>query len=70
MVTPGHNFPDALAAAAVAGRENAPILLVSPGFIPESTGVELARLRPERIVVLGGEIDRSLHLQLQDYLPH
>jgi putative cell wall-binding protein len=50
----GLNFPDALSASAVAGVNGGPILLVAPGFIPDAVGDELARLSPERIVILGG----------------
>jgi spore germination protein YaaH len=53
-VATGLNFPDALAGAAVAGSQGAPILLVAPGSIPAVTAAELARLQPGRIVVLGG----------------
>ncbi len=53
-VATGLNFPDALAGAAVAGSEDGPILLVSTDAIPASTATELTRLRPQRIVILGG----------------
>lgn len=51
-VTNGFNFPDALSAGAL----GAPILLVpndAAGAIPLETHVELQRLSPSRIVVLG-----------------
>ena len=47
-------FPDALSGGAVAGRAGGPILLVDGGTMPAATASELARLRPARIVVLGG----------------
>ena len=53
-VATGLNFPDALTGAAVAGSENGPILLVLATGIPAATAAELDRLRPARIVVLGG----------------
>jgi spore germination protein YaaH len=53
-VATGYNFPDALAGAAVAGLQGAPILLVAPTSVPSSTATELARLKPARIVILGG----------------
>jgi YVTN family beta-propeller protein len=53
-VTNGENFPDALSAAPVAGRDGAPILLVLPNEIPAAIKTELARLKPHSIVVLGG----------------
>jgi len=53
-IATGLNFPDALAGAAVAGSQGAPILLVLPDSIPAATAAELARLQPGRIVILGG----------------
>ncbi len=53
-VATGANFPDALAAAAAAGFRAGPVLLVSRDAIPAPTASELARLKPERIVVVGG----------------
>lgn len=47
-------FPDALSGAAVAGVTGAPLLLTKPGSLPRVVGGELARLRPGRIVILGG----------------
>lgn len=54
-VSTGGNFPDALAAGAVAGIVGAPILLVSATGVPDATATELRRLAPRTIVVLGGE---------------
>jgi putative cell wall-binding protein len=47
-------FPDALSGGAVAGRIGGPILLVDRTGIPGATANELARLKPARIVILGG----------------
>jgi len=52
-IATGTTFPDALAGAAAAGKQGAPLLLTTPGGLPSSTATELARLRPGRIVVLG-----------------
>ena len=52
-IASGLNFPDALAGAAAGGYLGGPVLLVN-GTIPAVTAVELARLQPTRIVVLGG----------------
>jgi putative cell wall-binding protein len=54
FVATGRNFADALSAAPAAGAANAPLLLVEPTRVPGATSVELARLTPTRIVVLGG----------------
>ena len=53
-VATGTNFPDALAAAAAAGAADSPVLLVTPLGIPTATTTELQRLKPDRIVVVGG----------------
>jgi len=53
-VATGASFPDALAAAAVAGGVGAPVLLVTAAGIPAATSAALTRLQPARIVVVGG----------------
>lgn len=55
FIAAGHNFPDALAGAAVAGALGSPLLLVERDSIPGATAAELARLDPDQVVVLGGE---------------
>ncbi len=50
----GKDFPDALAGAALAGYQRAPLLLTDGLSLDRSTQAELARLRPSEIVVLGG----------------
>lgn len=55
-VASGAAFPDALSASAAAGSQGAPVLLTAPGSLPKATAAELTRLRPGRIVVLGGEV--------------
>ena len=53
-VATGLTFPDALAAGAAAGVQGGPILLTARTSLPKETRDELTRLRPQRIVVLGG----------------
>ncbi|MEO6294991.1 MAG: cell wall-binding repeat-containing protein [Candidatus Limnocylindria bacterium] len=53
-IATGRNFPDALAGVAAAGSVGGPILLTQPDRVPAETSAELNRLRPARIVVLGG----------------
>ncbi len=49
------NFPDAVAGAAAAGTVKGPVLLVAPtGAINTATATELTRLKPAKIIVLGG----------------
>ncbi|QEO13565.1 hypothetical protein FLP10_03375 [Agromyces intestinalis] len=53
-VASGGDFPDALSAASAAAVQGGPLLLAAPGGVPTSTEVELRRLRPARIVMVGG----------------
>ncbi|WP_313479386.1 cell wall-binding repeat-containing protein [Microbacterium sp.] len=50
----GLDFPDALAGAAAAGSKDSPVLLTRGDSLPDETARALARLRPAKIVVLGG----------------
>ncbi|MBT8208840.1 MAG: hypothetical protein HKN07_14195 [Acidimicrobiia bacterium] len=54
FVATGNNFPDALGAAAAGGVSNAPVLLVTGSILPAPTRAELERLKPSRIIVVGG----------------
>ncbi len=68
-VATGRNFPDALAAGAAAGAQGGPILLTEPSALPKPTRDELSRLRPQRIVVLGGTavVSQNVLNQLDAY---
>lgn len=50
----GLNFPDALSAGPVAARAGAPLLLTTPWGLPLPVRAELERLKPKRIVLVGG----------------
>ena len=50
----GHNFPDALAGAALAGAQSAPLYIVQPDCVPRRVLNDLARLNPSHVVLLGG----------------
>ena len=54
FVASGRAWPDALAAAALAGREEAPLLLVKQDSIPGVTWTELDRFDPGQVWVMGG----------------
>lgn len=68
-VATGQNFPDALAGGVAAGLEGGPLLLARHSILPPSTIAELERLRPARIVVLGGSgvISDGVAALLEDY---
>lgn len=50
----GLNFPDALSAGPIAANQGAPLLLTTPWGLPSPVRAELQRLKPERIVLVGG----------------
>jgi putative cell wall-binding protein len=52
----GTAFPDALAGGPAAAARGASLLLTKRGVLQEPTGVELGRVRPATITVLGGVI--------------
>lgn len=54
LLATGTDFPDALAGGAAAAALDAPLLLVTRDAIPTPTIQQLERLRPSRVVVLGG----------------
>ncbi|MDN4614892.1 cell wall-binding repeat-containing protein [Leifsonia sp. F6_8S_P_1B] len=69
-VASGLNFPDALSGAAVAaGRVPGPLLLTTPGGIPQRVANELARLKPATIHVIGGaaSVSSQVEVQLKNY---
>lgn len=53
-VATGLVFADAVAGAPAAAHFGGPMLLVRPDRIPAAVAAELARLKPQQIVVLGG----------------
>ncbi|MDT0156751.1 cell wall-binding repeat-containing protein [Microbacterium sp. ARD32] len=53
-VATGQDYPDALSAAAAAAAAGAPLLLTQRTLLPAAVRAELRRLRPARIVVVGG----------------
>ena len=55
FVAAGTSYADALAAGPVAGGMNAPVLLTMRDGLPSAAIEQLARLRPQRIIVVGGE---------------
>ena len=51
----GESFPDALAGSAAAGFNDSPVLLVRKDCIPSAVDLEITRLQPTQVVILGGE---------------
>ncbi|MEA2652610.1 MAG: hypothetical protein QOI85_2331 [Chloroflexota bacterium] len=54
FIATGSSFPDALAGSPAAAKANGPILLTATNQLPSATATELARLKPSKIVILGG----------------
>jgi putative cell wall-binding protein len=53
FIASGQNFPDALSAGPVAAALDAPLLLTHPEFLIEDLRLELARLSPSELTILG-----------------
>jgi spore germination protein YaaH/putative cell wall-binding protein len=58
-VATGEKFPDALAAGPAATAGRGPVLLTGATDLPAATALELSRLKPGRIVVLGSSASVS-----------
>lgn len=54
VLTTGENYPDALSAAPLAGKYNAPLLLVGPSGLRPETSSELKRLNTKKVYIVGG----------------
>jgi putative cell wall-binding protein len=71
FVATGQDYADALAGGPAATVADGPVLLVQPGGIPSSVAVELKRLTPKKIYVLGGRgaVSDAVVRQLGAYAP-
>jgi len=67
----GTNYADALSAAPAAAAQGGPLLLTTPGGLPASVASELARLKPARIVIVGGTsvVSSAVERQAHSYAP-
>lgn len=54
VITTGENYPDALSAAPLAGKYNAPLLLVGPSGVSPEIANELKRLKAKNVHIVGG----------------
>jgi putative cell wall-binding protein len=53
-IASGENFPDALSIVPAAAAAGSPVLLVNGATIPQVVATEIARLKPQKVVVVGG----------------
>jgi len=69
----GNNFPDALAAAAAAGKLRAPILLVGDGANTAKTAIDYLNQMPNltKVYLLGGEsrVTKDTEIRIMSLLP-
>lgn len=65
IVATGASFKDALAAAGLAGLENAPVILTDSKSLSPQAKNELKRLNPSKIYVAGGEFAISKNVMTQ-----
>lgn len=54
FIASGQTFPDALAAASVAGMTGGALLLTRPDVLPTSIMIEISRLHPSKVIIVGG----------------
>lgn len=55
VLASGANYPDALAASALAGDLNAPIMLTDPNGLSSETEWRIQNLQPSRVYIIGGD---------------
>jgi len=70
-VASGESFPDALSAGPAAAKAGGPLLLTTAASLPDSTSAEIARLKPQKIVVSGGvnTVSDAVYRQLSALAP-
>ncbi|MCS5734674.1 cell wall-binding repeat-containing protein [Herbiconiux daphne] len=70
-IASGTAFADALSGSAAAGSRGAPVLLTATDTLPTSIRTELTRLKPKKIIVLGGtaSINDTVLTTLAAYSP-
>ncbi len=70
-IASGQSFPDALAAAPAAAAQKGPLLLTAPNALPSTLKTELQRLKPQKIVVVGGTgaVSANVYSQLSTLAP-
>lgn len=61
----GATYPDALAASAIAGQHDSPVLLAPPGKIPHDVAQTIKQLKPENLFLVGGSgaLDKNVERQ-------
>ena len=72
ILASGTNYPDALAANALAGAKNAPILLTEPGSLSNEASSRLSALAPSTLYIVGGTsaVSQSVEQRVHQLLPN
>ncbi len=72
IVATGENWPDALGGAALAGAHDAPVLLTGPKWLSADAAVEIKRLKPQHVIILGGVgvVSEDVAVQLRGLAVH
>lgn len=63
VLASGANYPDALAASALAGDLNAPIMLTNPNGLSTETEWRIQNLKPARVYIIGGNAAVSVKVE-------
>lgn len=63
VLASGANYPDALAASALAGDLNAPIMLTDPNGLSSETEWRIQNLKPSRVYIVGGKAAISVNVE-------
>ena len=63
VLASGANYPDALAASALAGDLNAPIMLTDPNGLSSETEWRIQNLKPSRVYIVGGNAAVSVNVE-------
>ncbi|MEV8215001.1 cell wall-binding repeat-containing protein [Leifsonia sp. NPDC077715] len=71
VVATGMNYPDALAAGPAAAKLGGPLLLTASTYLPASVSTEIKRLKPGKIVIVGGlnAVTSAVEQQLKKLAP-
>jgi len=72
FIVTGQNFPDALSAASTAVVKGFGLLLVNPTSVPPVIAAELARLDPDKVLILGGTaaVSAAVEAELKAIVPN
>lgn len=65
ILVTGENYPDAISAAPLAKKYDAPIILVNKGLLPYELSTEISLLKPKKVYIVGGTSAISQQVELE-----